>query len=90
MPAISKSKARAAFSANLANFLYRSGEYEKALKILHHLVELEKEYADGYLKIGNIYYKQHNHEKALEAWEKSLELDPNNEILRNNIKFVKG
>jgi Flp pilus assembly protein TadD len=38
--------------------------------------------------MGNIHLKMGNKAEALRAWERSLEIDPNNTIVRNNLKVI--
>jgi tetratricopeptide (TPR) repeat protein len=39
--------------------------------------------------MGNIRYRQHEREAALECWEKALELDPENALIRTNLDLVR-
>jgi Flp pilus assembly protein TadD len=53
-------------------------------------VTLNPSHLDAQAKLGNIYMKKGDKEKAVTHWEKALELDPTNDILRNNLKIVRG
>ena len=44
---------------------------------------------DVWFKIGNIHYKKHSREAALACWEKALELDPENALIRTNLDLVR-
>jgi tetratricopeptide (TPR) repeat protein len=39
--------------------------------------------------MGNIRYKKQERQAALECWEKALELDPDNTLLRTNLDLVR-
>ena len=50
---------------------------------------MKKADAEAYLKLGNIYVKNGDNEGASKMWEKALELDPKNAIVRKNIEILK-
>jgi hypothetical protein len=41
--------------------------------------------ADKFFKIANIHYARHSIDKAIEFWEKTLEIQPDSAIVKNNI-----
>ena len=43
---------------------------------------------DSYAKIGNVLYKKRDIEGALRNWSRALQLNPRNQIVRNNIEIV--
>jgi tetratricopeptide (TPR) repeat protein len=45
--------------------------------------------ADVYLKLGNIRLRRQERDEAVRCWERALELDPHNEIVRTNLESVK-
>ena len=44
---------------------------------------------DVYLKLGNIRLRRQERDEAVKCWERALELDPDNTIVRTNIESVK-
>ncbi|OQY29937.1 MAG: hypothetical protein B6244_01370 [Candidatus Cloacimonetes bacterium 4572_55] len=74
---------------NLADLFYRHSWHQDALNEYIQLVEINPSSSEAYFKIGNIHMKYQEREKALLAWEQSLELDGTNELLRRNIETVK-
>ena len=38
-----------------------------------------------YLKIGTIFFKRHDRDHAIAAWERAVALDPHNAIVRANL-----
>jgi tetratricopeptide (TPR) repeat protein len=71
---------------NLADAHYRAGRADEALEHYDRAVKLNRSIgADSYLKIGNIRFKREERSAAIEAWERALELDPGNAIVRTNI-----
>ena len=43
---------------------------------------------DLFAKIGNILYKLRKLEQAVGHWQKALQLNPDNAIVRNNLEIV--
>ena len=41
------------------------------------------------MKLGNIRYKRQEREEAVKCWERALELDPENQIVRTNLGAVR-
>ena len=44
---------------------------------------------DVYLKLGNIRFKRQERDEAVRCWERALELDPDNAIVRTNLDAVR-
>ena len=44
---------------------------------------------DVYLKLGNLRFRRHEPVEAERCWERALELDPQNAIVRNNLAAVR-
>lgn len=57
-------------------------EYQKAL-------ELDPDYIEAYNNLGVLYELKGWKQKALEVWEKSLSLEPNQKDIKENIKSLK-
>jgi predicted TPR repeat methyltransferase len=45
---------------------------------------------DVWFRMGNIRYKKQDRQAALQCWEKALELDPANALIRTNLDLVRG
>ena len=45
--------------------------------------------ADVYLKLGNIRLRRQERDEAVRCWERALELDPDNAIVRTNLESVR-
>jgi len=75
---------------NLGDLQYRTGRYDEALESFLRATKAAPDLgADVYLKLGNIRLKRHEREDAVRCWERALELDPENEIVRTNLESVK-
>jgi tetratricopeptide (TPR) repeat protein len=44
---------------------------------------------DVYFKLGNIRYRRQEPAEAVRFWERALELDPSNAIVRTNLDAVR-
>lgn len=67
----------------LGNALYQRGRYNEALAEYKAVVEADPQYAEGYLKLGNLYYLASQSDpprvnEAIEILDKLLALEPNN------------
>jgi len=65
---------------------YRLGDYKEAEKWIRKAIELGSKSPVLNDHLGDIYLKLAERSKALEYWKKSLELDPNNQSVRNKIE----
>lgn len=78
-------------SKNLGDLLYREGLYDKAAEAYKRALRADPNLGDDvYAKLGNVYYKGRDREKAVEMWRRALEINPANEVVRTNLEFVKG
>jgi tetratricopeptide (TPR) repeat protein len=78
-------------SKNLGDLLYRDGRYEEAAEAYRRALRADPYLGDDvYAKLGNVYYKSRDRAKAIEMWERALEIDPGNEVVRTNLEFVRG
>ncbi len=68
----------------LANSWIRSNEDDKALQVLNDIAQMSGD-PDVYLRIGQIYFKQHRWEKAQAALEEANNIDDNNKNARANL-----
>jgi len=60
-----------------AMVLFRLGEIDQARERLAHSLELDPNYADTHLRLGQIEVQQQNWQAALDAFDRAAELHPN-------------
>ncbi|HVF33983.1 MAG TPA: tetratricopeptide repeat protein, partial [Candidatus Saccharimonadia bacterium] len=75
---------------NLGDCLYRDARYDDALESYQRAVKADPLLGDDvYLRMGNIHLRQHERDAAIRCWERALELDPDNAIVRTNLSSVR-
>ncbi|HSU94780.1 MAG TPA: DUF4388 domain-containing protein [Gemmatimonadaceae bacterium] len=75
---------------NLGDYFYRALRYEEALDQYQRAIKINPALGDDvYFKLGNIRFKWQEREQALAYWERSLALNPANEILRTNLELAR-
>lgn len=75
---------------NLGDLLYRSGRFDDALEAYLRAVKAAPDLGgDVYLKLGNIRLRRRERDEAVRCWERALELDPGNAIVRTNLDSVR-
>jgi tetratricopeptide (TPR) repeat protein len=75
----------------LGDCLYAEGRYEEALDAYQRGLKLDPELGDDiYFKIGSIRYKWQETDAAVSFWERALELNPTNELVRTNLDLVRS
>ena len=75
---------------NLGDLYYRAARYDDALEAYVRATKVDSELgADLYLKLGNIRLRRQEREEAVRCWERALELDPDNAIVRTNLESVR-
>lgn len=72
-----------------ANSLYKSGNYQEAIKTYRQIEAENKVSSELYYNLGNCYYKLNKVAPTIYNYEKSLQLNPNNEDAKNNLIFAK-
>jgi tetratricopeptide (TPR) repeat protein len=76
---------------NLGDVAYKRSAIQEAAEHYRRVIALDAEFGDDvYAKLGNIAYKQQLRDDALRFWQKSLELNPDNQVVRNNLDIVAG
>lgn len=74
---------------NLGDIAFRRGTHEHALALYQRTIEMAPDLGDDvYAKLGTLYYQGRNRDGAIRCWRRSLELNPDNELVRNNLDIV--
>lgn len=68
---------------------FKKGDYENALKYQLEAIEKigDEPSADVLEHMGDIYFKSNEPQKALDYWEKALEINKENELLQRKVKY---
>ena len=75
---------------NLGDLRYRAARYDEALESYMRATKMNPDLgADVYLRIGNIRLRRQERVEAVRCWERALELDPSNAIVRTNLDSVR-
>ena len=75
---------------NFGDLLYRLGRYDDAFEAYQRAVKANPDIgSDVYLKLGNIRFRRRDRDEAVRCWERALELDPENAIVRTNLESVR-
>ena len=76
---------------NLGDCLYRSGRYDEAFDAYDRATKVAPDLGDDvYLRLGNIHFRRHERDDAIRCWERALQLDPDNAIVRTNLGAVRS
>ncbi|HEY4132503.1 MAG TPA: DUF4388 domain-containing protein [Gemmatimonadaceae bacterium] len=75
---------------NLGDLHYRGARYDEAIEAYLRATKSDPALGgDVYLKLGNIRLRRQEREEAVRCWERALELDPDNAIVRTNLESVR-
>jgi tetratricopeptide (TPR) repeat protein len=75
---------------NFGDLQYRATQYDDALESYLRATKVNPELgSDVYLKLGNIRLRRRERDEAVRCWERALELDPDNAIVRTNLESVR-
>ncbi len=75
---------------NSGDYAYRSGQYDEALDAYQRATRINPSLGDDvFFKIGNIRYRRRETAEAVKSWERALELEPANAIIRKNLETVR-
>ncbi|MGH7448997.1 MAG: tetratricopeptide repeat protein, partial [Longimicrobiales bacterium] len=74
---------------NLGDVAYRRAAHDESLQHYLRAAELDPRLGDDvFARIGNLYYKSRKFDSAVQYWQKALQLNPDNAIVRNNLEIV--
>lgn len=68
---------------------YIMGNYIVAMEYVLRASEFEDASAEVFEHLGDIYYKLGKPKKALEFWQKSIQIEPNNEAIHKKLNSIK-
>ena len=75
---------------NFGDLQYRATQYDDALESYLRATKAHPDLgSDVYLKLGNIRLRRRERDEAMRCWERALELDPDNAIVRTNLESVR-
>lgn len=72
------------------NTLYNQGEYDLAIQKYESIIENGEHSAELYFNLGNAHYKLNHIAPSIYYYEKALQLDPNDNEIKNNIAFARN
>lgn len=72
----------------LANCLFRAERPHDALRHLKELYKYDPGNADILVNMGTVYAEMDSLDRAIEAWERALVLDPDNDMARENLDLA--
>jgi tetratricopeptide (TPR) repeat protein len=95
MEGIEEPRIRVAQGLSLAEYklqqalrYFYDGEYSKVIEETQDVIVVEPDNAQAYKRMGSAFFAIGNEEKALDAWKKSLQLNPSDNSLRDYINRV--
>lgn len=75
---------------NKGNSAYQSGNYTEAIDNYEAIIENEEVSAEVYFNLANAHYKLNHIAPSIYYYEKALQLDPNDEDIKNNLEFARN
>lgn len=73
---------------NRGNELYRSGNYQEAVKEYEHIIKQGYISAELYFNLGNAYYRNEQLGRAILSYERAALIHPNDPDIEHNLKLV--
>jgi tetratricopeptide (TPR) repeat protein len=73
-----------------ANQAYQNAEYDRAVDLYENILENGEASAELYFNLGNAYYKLNEVAPSIYNYEKALQLDPEDEDIKNNIAYARN
>lgn len=69
---------------------YREGKYQEATSLYQKIADTKEVSWQLYYNLGNCYYKQNEHARAILNYERALLLAPSNTDVQNNLKLAEN
>ncbi len=66
-----------------------NNQYNRAIEAFQEVTRLAPNESDGYFGLGMVYEKRKEWPKAMNAYEKAVELNPEDQVAKDNLRFVK-
>jgi tetratricopeptide (TPR) repeat protein len=73
---------------NLLELYYRNGMASQSIEILNRMAEMGLLTPSDMARLGNLYLKQGQKEQAIKWWKKTLETDPENQMVKRNLSLM--
>ncbi len=73
---------------NLLELYYQNGMASQSVETLNRMAELELLEPQDMSRLGNLYLKQGQKELAVQWWRKTLEADPENQMVKRNLSLM--
>lgn len=73
-----------------ANALYNAGDYQNAITQYEAILNTNKHSAEVYFNLANSHYKLNHIAPSIYYYEKALQLNPNDNDIKNNLAFAKN
>lgn len=73
-----------------ANSAYAEGKYEEAAQAYNQILQSGKTSVAVHYNLGNSYYKLNKIAPSIYHYEKALQLEPNDEDVKNNLQFARN
>ncbi|HXD22562.1 MAG TPA: tetratricopeptide repeat protein, partial [Gemmatimonadaceae bacterium] len=76
---------------NVGDAHYRVGEFDEAYDAYQRAVKFNDALGgDVWLKLGNIRLRRNERDDAIKCWQRSLQLDPENQTARRNVEAARA
>jgi tetratricopeptide (TPR) repeat protein len=75
---------------NLGDVALARGAADEALRLYQRATELQPELGDDvWARMGTLHYRSRNREAAVRCWVRALELNPDNDVVRNQLEVLR-
>lgn len=73
---------------NLLELYYKNGMISQSIETLNRMSELDMMDSPDMARLGNLYLKQGQKDLAVKWWKKTLEADPENQMVKRNLALM--
>jgi len=75
---------------DLGDIAHERGSMDEALRLYQRATELAPDLGDDvYARLGTLHYRGRNREAAIRCWTHALELNPSNDVVRNQLEVLR-